>query len=153
MGAVFHTTHVKLGPEETKKKKPTLSCGRLREEKRGFKFITLSGLAAGRSEEKCVSPEKQCSHPAYFTQYPRSTDIYKGNDLFSRLEIEEILFFSKGSPPPVLFKFKGSSKEQVQTLSQPSLGLTGSRGGGCSQLPALLFSGEQEALFLSSKSK
>lgn len=79
MGAVLATTYLKLGPE---KMLLTLSCGRLWREKRRFKFVTLSGLAAGRIEGLCVSPEKQCSHAAYFTQYPRRADIYKGKDLF-----------------------------------------------------------------------
>lgn len=90
--------------------------------KKRFKFVTLSGLAAGRTEGLCVSPEKQCSHAAYFTQYPRRTDIYKEKDLFSffkNRKKEEILLFCKGSPPPVLFTFIGSSKEQVQPRLSP----------------------------------
>lgn len=71
--------------------------------------------------KKCAFPQRNCSHPAYFTQYPRLLTFTKEKIFFliSRLEIEEILFFSKGPPPPILFKFKGSSKEQVQT--RPSL--------------------------------
>lgn len=94
----------------------------LEREKKRFKFVTLSGLAVGRIEGLCVSPEKQCSQAAYFTQYPRRTDIYKGKDLFSffkNRKKEEILLFCKGSPPPVLFTFIGSSKVQVQPHLSP----------------------------------